>query len=225
MEVIYEDNHVLVLIKPYNVPSQADSSKDLDLLTMAKKYLVEKYHKPGDAYVGLVSRLDRPAGGLMVLAKTSKAAQRLTLSFAKHEITKIYLAVVQNNDLKEKDSFTDYLLKDPKTNTVKAFNKEVKGSKLAKLDYTILETKDDLSLVKINLHTGRPHQIRVQFASRGHYLYGDQRYNPKAHPGQQLALWSSYLSFTHPVTKEVLQFTSLPDTGIFKTFAYLKNPS
>ncbi len=225
MEVIYEDNQVIVVVKPYNVPSQADSSQDLDLLTMVKKYLIEKYHKPGDAYVGLVSRLDRPCGGLMVLAKTSKAAQRLTLSFSKHEISKVYLAVVQNNNLNNEASFTDYLLKDSKTNTVKAFKNEVKGAKLAKLDYTVLESKNDLSLVKINLHTGRPHQIRVQFASRGHYLYGDQRYNPKAHPGQQLALWSSYLSFTHPVTKELLEFTSLPHTGIFNTFDYLKNPS
>lgn len=205
MNVIYEDNHLLVVDKPVNVPMQEDDSKDKDLLNIAKEYIKNKYNKPGNVYLGLVHRLDRPVSGVCVFARTSKAASRLSSQVSNHtEFKKTYLAVVTDNGLKDTGEFKDYLLKDTKTNTVKV---DPKG-KLAVLDYEVLKRKDNLALVKINLHTGRSHQIRVQFASRNHALWGDQRYNKNAIKGEQIALHSHILSFKHPITNEVVTFTS-----------------
>lgn len=204
MKVIYEDNHLLVVEKPVNVPMQEDDSKDEDLLTMAKKYIKDKYNKPGEVYLGLVHRLDRPVGGVCVFARTSKAASRLSKQISDHTFKKQYLAVVEDNGLKDEDHLEDYLLKDHKTNIVKV---DPKG-KIAKLDYKVIKRKDNLALVSINLQTGRSHQIRVQFSSRNHPLWGDQRYNKKATPGQQIALYSHMISFNHPTTNEQLTFTS-----------------
>jgi len=181
---------------------QEDKSGDRDLVNTAKEYLKEKYHKPGNVYVGLVHRLDRMVGGVCVLAKTSKAASRLSESIRIHEFKKVYRALVLDNGLAEKDTFEDYLLKDKAKNMVYVDSK----GKYAKLDYHILEHRDNYCLVEINLHTGRSHQIRVQFASRGHALYGDQRYNKDAVVGQNIALWAYELSFKHPTTKEWLTF-------------------
>lgn len=204
MKVIYEDNHLLVVDKPINVPMQEDDSKDQDLLSCCKQYIKEKYNKPGNVYLGLVHRLDRPVSGVCVFARTSKAASRLTKQIQDHSFKKQYLAVVEDNGLKQTDHFEDYLLKDNKTNTVKVD----KNGKLAILDYEVLKRKDNLALVKIDLKTGRSHQIRVQFSSRNHSLWGDQRYNKKAVVGQQIALHSYMLSFIHPITNEPLTFTS-----------------
>jgi len=202
INVLYEDNHLLVIEKPVNIPMCEDSSRDLDLLTMGKQYLKEKYDKPGNVYLGLVHRLDRPVGGIVVFAKTSKAASRLSKQVQDKTFHKTYLAVVKDNGLKESDELKDYLLKDEKTNTVKV---DPKG-KLAILDYEVLKRKDNMALVKVNLKTGRSHQIRVQFSSRGHALYGDQRYNKEAKVGEQIALFASELEFEHPVTKELMHF-------------------
>lgn len=204
MKVIFEDNHLLVIEKPVNVPMQADSSKDEDLLTMAKAYIKKKYDKPGEVYLGLVHRLDRPVGGVCVFARTSKAAARLSKQIADHEFQKTYLAVVQDHGLSERGHFEDLLYKDPKTNMVKV---DPRGKK-ASLDYKVLKRKDDLALVEVDLHTGRSHQIRVQFSSRNHPLWSDQRYNKKAIKGQQIALWSHRICFKHPISKEELTFTS-----------------
>lgn len=214
LKVLYEDNHLLVIEKPINVPSQADDSKDKDVLTLAKEYIKDKYQKPGNVYLGLVHRLDRPVGGVMVFAKTSKAASRLSSQIQNHQFEKKYLAVCIDNGLKERDELKDYLLKDTKKNMVKV---DPKG-KLAILNYEVIARKDNLALVKIHLKTGRSHQIRVQFASRNHSLYGDQRYNPKPKKGAQLALWSNELSFIHPISGERIHFASLP----IKTEAFLK---
>ena len=203
MKIIYEDNHLLVVEKPINIPMQEDDSKDMDLLSMSKQYLKDKYQKPGNVYVGLIHRLDRPVSGVCVFSKTSKAASRLSKQVANHEFKKQYLAVVEDNGLKDKDHFEDYLLKDPKTNMVKVNPK----GKLAILDYEVLDRSNNLALVKIDLKTGRSHQIRVQFSSRNHFLYGDQRYNPKAKVGQQIALHAYNLKFKHPITNEELSFT------------------
>ncbi|MBQ6335577.1 MAG: RluA family pseudouridine synthase [Erysipelotrichaceae bacterium] len=203
MKVIYEDNHLLVVEKPINVPMQADSSKDEDLLNMAKAYIKEKYQKPGDVYLGLVHRLDRPVGGVCVFARTSKAASRLSTQIAQHSFKKQYLAVVEDNGLDQSGHFEDLLLKDGTTNTVRV---DPKGKK-AILDYEVLKRKDGLALVKVDLKTGRSHQIRVQFASRGFPLWGDQRYNKKAIAGQQIALWSHLIEFDHPTTKERMSFS------------------
>ncbi|MBR5341221.1 MAG: RluA family pseudouridine synthase [Erysipelotrichaceae bacterium] len=207
MKVIYEDNHLLVVEKPVNVPMQEDSSKDEDLLSLAKAYIKEKYQKPGDVYLGLVHRLDRPVGGVCVFARTSKAASRLSDQIRKNTFHKEYLAVVEDNGLKDSDRFEDRLLKDPKTNTVRV---DPKG-KEAILDYEVLKRKDNLALVKVDLQTGRPHQIRVQFSSRNHPLWGDQRYNKKAVIGQQIALWSHLIEFDHPTTGEKMTFISETD--------------
>ena len=206
LKVIYEDNHLLVIEKPVNIPMQEDASKDEDLLTMAKAYIKEKYSKPGDVYLGLVHRLDRPVGGVCVFARTSKAAGRLSRQIQDHTFRKQYLAVVEDNGLKDSGHFEDFLLKDEKTNTVRV---DPKGKK-AILDYEVLKRKDGLALVAVDLLTGRSHQIRVQFSSRNHPLWGDQRYNPNAKKGQQIALWSRRITFQHPVSKQLLSFESQP---------------
>ena len=203
--ILYEDNHLLVVIKPANIPVCKDSSNDEDLLSMLKKRLKIKYQKPGNVYLGLVHRLDRPVSGIMVFAKTSKAAERLAKQLTNKTFSKTYYAVVEGT-LKSEDTLKDYLAKDETTNT-SYVTTENKG-KLALLEYICLKSADNLSLVKINLLTGRHHQIRVQFASRNHPLYGDHKYNPKfiKDNKENIALIAKELSFYHPITKELLHF-------------------
>lgn len=216
MNVIYEDNHILVIEKPINVPMQEDESKDLDVIRFTKEYLRVKYNKPGNVYCGLVHRLDRPVGGVVVLAKTSKAASRLSDSVRTHKMTKKYCAVVVGKLPKEK-ILIDYLIKDEKTNTSRITSEKL--GKYSELTYKVLQSKDNQSLIQIDLKTGRSHQIRVQFASRQCPLFGDQRYNKDAKVGQQLALWATELSFPHPTTQEVLTFKSeLPNTEPWRQF-------
>ncbi|MBQ3295888.1 MAG: RluA family pseudouridine synthase [Erysipelotrichaceae bacterium] len=207
MKVIYEDNHLLVVDKPINIPMQEDSSKDEDLLSMAKAYIKEKCNKPGDVYLGLLHRLDRPVSGVCVFARTSKAAGRISKQISDHTFKKEYIAAVEDNGLKDHGHFEDYLLKDSRTNTVRV---DPKG-KIAILDYEVLERRDDLAIVRIMLKTGRSHQIRVQFSSRNHPLWGDQRYNKNAVKGQQIALHASRIEFRHPISNELLVFESRPD--------------
>ncbi len=210
INVIYEDNHVLVVEKPVNVPVQEDESKDEDLLTILKQYLKDKYQKPGNVYLGLVHRLDRPVGGVMVFAKTSKAASRLSKQVQDRTLDKIYRAVVLHTPKQPQDTFVDYLYKNKKTNRVQVVNKSHPEGKFAKLSFEQLATKNDLTLVQIQLETGRSHQIRVQFSSRNLPLWGDQRYNANAKVGQQIALWAYQLSFEHPTTKKQLTFVCNP---------------
>ena len=214
INVIYEDNHLLVVEKPINIPTQEDSSKDKDLLTMLKEYLKEKYNKPGNVYLGLVHRLDRPVGGIMVFAKTSKAASRLSESIRNKSFTKIYNAVCMN-DINSEGRLVDYLLKDEKNNIVKVD----KTGKEAILKYKKLDYKDNMSLVEISLETGRSHQIRVQMSNNGNPLYGDQKYNKNSKVGEQLALFSKRIEFNHPVTKELMTFElELPNRYPFSIF-------
>ena len=207
LNVLYEDNHIIVVVKPCNVLSQSDSTKDIDMLTMVKEYVKEKYNKPGNVYIGLVHRLDRPVGGVMAFARSSKAASRLSQMIKGKDFSKRYLAVVRGHLEKQEDELVDYLLKEDSGNTI-VTTKE-KG-KLSKLRYKVLEENksNNLSLVEIELLTGRHHQIRVQFASRGHSLYGDQRYGIQ--DNNQIALWAYKLEFMHPVKKELMSFTYLP---------------
>lgn len=216
INIIYEDNHLLVVEKPINVPVQADKSGDEDLLTMLKKYLKEKYNKPGDVYLGLVHRLDRPVGGVMVFAKTSKAASRLSKQVQKHEFKKIYMAVIEGK-VSESGTFKDKLKKDEKTNITRVSE----DGKEAELSYNLIGFVNNLSLVRISLKTGRSHQIRVQFASRKIPLYGDQKYNPNA-VKDQIALFASKLEFKHPITREVMSFElPLPERYPFTLFKAL----
>ncbi len=205
IKIIYEDNHLLVVEKPVNVPVQEDDSRDLDLLSILKNYIKKKYDKPGNVYLGLVHRLDRPVGGVMVFAKTSKAASRLSEQIRNHTFKKEYHAVVVGN-ISDNGNFVDKLIKDTKNNkvSVNPLGKE------AKLSYIKVNSSNNLSLVKINLETGRSHQIRVQFSYHGYPLYGDQKYNKNAHIGNQIALWATRIQFIHPVTKTLLDFSSNP---------------
>ena len=205
LNILYEDNHIIVVVKPYNVLSQGDSTKDASIMDDIKSYIKVKYNKPGNVYLGLVHRLDRPVGGVMVFARSSKAASRLCKSFNEHSITKKYLAIVNGKMEKSKDELVDYIDKDSNGN---AFISE--NGKKAILDYEVLQYDDkhNCSLVSIDLKTGRHHQIRIQFASRGHYLLGDQRYGKL--DNTQICLFAYYLSFTHPVSKEIMEFKYMP---------------
>lgn len=207
IHVLYEDNHVLCVEKPVNVPVNEDDSHDPDLLSMCKEYLKEKYNKPGNVYLGLVHRLDRPVGGVMVFAKTSKAASRLSEAVRTHAISKEYLAVLDGKLRKKSNTLTDYLIKDHRTNMVHTTDE--KHGKKSQLDYEVLAENDRHTLVHIHLKTGRSHQIRVQFASRNVPLVYDQRYNPHTGKGQ-IALFACRLSFPHPTTKETITVTCLP---------------
>ena len=211
LNVIYEDNHIIVVEKPVNIPSQSDKTGDIDLLSIVKQYIKEKYNKPGNVYVGLIHRLDRPVGGVMVFAKTSKAAARLSNQVREKQFQKTYLTIVNSKMEQEKGTLQDYLLKNEKTNMSKVVAEETKNSKLALLDYEVLKYNQEinLSVLKIHLHTGRHHQIRVQLSSRNHSIYGDQKYGGRGH-GKQIALWAYELKIYHPITNELMTFYSIP---------------
>ena len=204
IKVIYEDNHLLVVVKPINMPTQEDNSKDLDLLNALKKYIKEKYNKPGNVYLGLVHRLDRPVGGVMLFAKTSKAASRLSEQIRNKSIEKRYIALTHNHT-KEHEILKDKLLKNEKTNTSKIDEK----GKYAILEYNLIEYRNNMSLIDINLLTGRHHQIRVQLSHHGYPIYGDQRYGIDKE-GIQIHLWAYKLKFKHPVKDEIMEFTYYP---------------
>lgn len=201
INIIYEDNHLLVVEKPINIPVQADDSKDLDFLTMLKDFIKKRDNKPGNVYLGLIHRLDRPVGGIMVFAKTSKCASRLSEQIRTRKFKKNYYAVIEGK-IDTEGKFIDKLLKDTKRNIVRVDSR----GKISILNYKLIDYRDSLSLVKINLETGRSHQIRVQFSSRNYPLYGDQKYNKGAKVGEQIALFSNSITFNHPITKEEMTF-------------------
>lgn len=214
LNVIYEDNHVIVVVKPQGIPSQADKSGDKDMLMIVRDYLKEKYNKPGNVYVGLVHRLDRPTGGVMIFAKTSKAAERLHESMLNHELEKSYLTVVNGVPRQKRERLEDYLYKYEALNIVKVVPPVTKGSKKAVLEYHVLDTKEDCSLLWVKLETGRSHQIRVQMSNIGNPLLGDAKYGTlKSKNPYPLALWASELKFTHPTTKQRMVFRVYPDTA------------
>lgn len=212
LKVIFEDNHIIVVEKTPNIPSQSDKTGDIDMLTIVKQYIKEKYNKPGNVYLGLVHRLDRPVGGIMIFAKTSKSAGRLSEQVREKVFKKKYLAVVDGKVDKRSGSLEDYLYKDERNNMSKVVNKDKKNAKIAKLDYEVITYNEvkNLSLLKINLHTGRHHQIRVQLSNFGHSIFGDQKYGNRGQ-GKQIALWAYELTIKHPITKEEITFKDLPE--------------
>ena len=214
MKVIFEDNHIIVVEKTPNIPSQADKTEDVDMLTIVKDHIKQKYNKPGNVYLGLVHRLDRPVGGVMVFAKTSKAASRLSEEVRNKTFKKTYLAVVDGKIENNEGTLEDYLYKDERNNISKVVNKDKKNAKYACLDYKVLvyDEVKKLSLLKINLHTGRHHQIRVQLSNFGHSIFGDQKYGTRGE-GKQIALWAYELSIIHPTTKEEMTFKDLPESN------------
>lgn len=211
LNVLYEDNQIIVVVKPHNVPSQEDESGDLDLLSMVKSYVKEKYNKEGEAFIGLVHRLDRPTGGIMVFARNSKSAARLTKQFAEHTIKKTYFAVTMSQPKTKTGHLVNYLKKDEKENKVKIVTQSEYGAKKAELDYKVLETNGELSLLQVNPLTGRGHQIRVQLAGINCPLYGDNKYGKERSLTKKLGLWAGKLELIHPTTKEKMKFVCPPD--------------
>ena len=209
LEVLFEDNHVIVCYKPQGVLSQADNTGDIDMLTLIKDYLRKKYNKQGNIFVGLVHRLDRMTSGVMVFAKTSKAAMRLSNDIVNGQFHKEYIAVCENF---EETELVDYLEKDEKLN--KSFIS--KNGKEARLKYKVVTNKNGKSLVKVKLITGRHHQIRVQMSNIGHPLYGDIKYGSKHK--ENLALQAYKLSFYQPVSRELLTFSKVSYNGVFAIF-------
>lgn len=223
MNVLYEDNHVIAVVKPYNIPVQADESGDPDLLSMVKAYLKQKYNKPGAVFLGLVHRLDRPTGGVMLFARTSKAASRLSLEIREGRMKKEYFAVLQSAPPKKEGILTGYLKKDPRTHSSYLVSPNEPQAKYAELAYRVVGQKSGLTLVKVDLKTGRHHQIRVQFASIGCPLYGDMRYGNSAQK-RQLALWCSRLIVKHPTKAENLDISAIPTNHPFCLFETAEVP-
>lgn len=217
LNILYEDNHIIVVIKPKNILSQSDITNKPDMLTILKEYIKNKYNKPGNVYLGLVHRLDKATSGIMVFARTSKAAARLSNQIKNKEFKKSYLAVIHGN-IKEKDSLVDYL---EKINNISIISNKENG-KYALLSYEKIAylKKEDLSLLKIDLKTGRNHQIRLQFKSRNYPLYGDNKYGNDNH--KNLGLYAYKLEFIHPTTKEKLCFINYPDYIPFTMFQEIK---
>lgn len=210
LTVLHEDNHIIVVMKPQGIPSCGDESGDDNMLEQVRRYVKEKYEKPGNVYIGLVHRLDRPTGGVMVFAKTSKAASRLAEQMRGGDFEKKYLAVLVGTPKEPKGTLVNYLKKNPVNNMVYICTQTTDGAKMASLEYSVLEEKGGLCLADIKLHTGRTHQIRVQMAGISHPVYGDMRYGGENAKKGNLALWAYSLAFTHPVTKERLRFMLEP---------------
>jgi 23S rRNA pseudouridine1911/1915/1917 synthase len=218
-KVIYEDNHLLIVEKPPNMLTQGDATGDDCLLDHMKRYVKRKYEKPGAVYLGCVHRLDRPVGGLVALARTGKAAARLSEQLRTHAMGREYLAVVRGADIAETGTLTDWLLKDENSGNVTRVPADTPGAQEATLAWTRLmaDAAADRALLAIRLQTGRKHQIRVQLAGAGHAIVQDLRYGAGA-PGEPIALWGALLSLTHPTKQERMTFVSFPQGTAFSPF-------
>ena len=210
LKILHEDNHIIVVLKPQGVPSCGDESGDGNMLDAVKEYIRTAYGKPGNVYVGLVHRLDRPTGGVMVFAKTSKAAARLSEQMRSGDFEKKYLAVLSAVPKEPQGKLVNYLKKNAVNNMVYLCPPTTEGAKMASLEYRVAEEKGGCALAEIKLHTGRSHQIRVQMAGIGCPVFGDMRYGGERAKKGNLALWAYSLTFTHPVTKERLRFMAEP---------------
>ena len=219
VKIIYEDNHIIVAIKPAGVLSQSDGSNAPDMLTILKAYIKEKYQKPGEVFLGLVHRLDRPVSGVMVFARTSKAASRLSEQIRSRKVDKIYRCVV-TGVLEGEGRLENYISKDELSNTVTVSDFEKPGFKASYLDYRAVSSKDGMTLAEVRLGTGRSHQIRAQMAHSGHPIIGDQKYGKKDNRTKDIALEAYKLSFEHPVKREFITFEApVPGTFPWSLFA------
>lgn len=207
--IVYEDHHLLIIDKPHEVLSQEDSTGDPDVLSLCKSYLKRELDKNGGVYLGLIHRLDRPTGGLMVLAKTSKAAKRLSKQFRDRTVQKVYYAVVQG-DPPENRVLIHHLSKNRDTNIVESVPPGDPEGKRAELSFRMLERSEEMRLLAVHLHTGRPHQIRVQLAAEGYPIWGDYKYGLQQPDGRTMALRSVEIRFIHPVRQEEMNFKLLP---------------
>lgn len=209
LQVIYEDNHIIVINKRVGDIVQGDKTGDKPLSEIVKEYLKEKYNKPGAVYLGVVHRLDRPTSGLVLFAKTSKALTRLNEAFKNRDTQKTYWAIVKENLPEKQNTLIHYLVRNPKNNTSKAHNKEVKDSKKSSLSYTTLSKLKNYTALEIDLHTGRHHQIRSQFSAIGFPIKGDLKYGfDRSNPDGGIHLHARKLTLEHPVTKEKMTFVA-----------------
>ncbi len=206
LQILHEDNHIIAINKRVGDIVQGDKTGDIPLSEVVKEYIKEKYKKPGEVFLGVVHRLDRPTTGIVVFARTSKALTRLNEMFSNRETQKTYWAIVKNKPEKEQDTLVHFLKRNEKNNTSKAHIKEVEASKKAILDYTLLKQLDNYSALEINLHTGRHHQIRAQLAAIGSPIKGDLKYGfERSNTDGGIHLHSRKLNFIHPVTKVTIE--------------------
>jgi len=222
LNVLYEDNHIIVVNKQSGEIVQGDKTGDTPLSDIVKTYLKEKYNKPGNVFLGVVHRLDRPVSGVVLFAKTSKALPRLNKLFAEHEkVKKTYWAIVGNKPPQESGTLTHWLTRNEKTNTAKAYDREVPNSKKAILDYRLIAASQRYFLLEIQLHTGRHHQIRCQLAKIGFPIKGDLKYGaPRSNPDGSICLHARHLELEHPVTHEILSITApVPQDALWQAFA------
>ena len=220
LDVLYEDNHLLVVNKPAGLLVQGDATGDKTLPDLAKEYLRKKYDKPGNIFMGVVHRLDRPVSGVVVLAKTSKAQSRMNELFRSNKTRKTYLALSLKKPPQTEDHLVHWLVKDPARNITKAFATEKTGSQRAELSYKLLMHRESYFLIQVNPVTGRPHQIRVQLSSQKCPIVGDVKYGaPALLPDKRIALHAYQLEFEHPVQKTpVVVKAPLPDAAPWKIF-------
>jgi 23S rRNA pseudouridine1911/1915/1917 synthase len=221
LKVLYEDNHIIVVNKQSGEIVQGDKTGDTPLSDIVKAWLKEKYNKPGNVFLGVVHRLDRPVSGIVLFAKTSKALPRLNKLFAEHEkVRKTYWAIVANKPPQESGTLTHWLTRNEKTNTAKAYDHEVPNSKKAVLDYQLIAASDRYYLLEIQLHTGRHHQIRCQLAKIGCPIKGDLKYGaPRSNPDGSICLHARHLELEHPVSHEIISITApVPQDTLWQAF-------
>jgi 23S rRNA pseudouridine1911/1915/1917 synthase len=221
--VLYEDNHLLVVNKSSGILSQRDATGDESLVELCKSYIGKKFNKPGAVFLGLVHRLDRPVTGVVVLARTSKALERMNALFRNKETKKTYWAIVKNKPKSNQETLKHWLLKDEKKNRTAAFKKETEGAQYAELDYRVISSEAGHWLLEVSPVTGRPHQIRVQLASMGCPIKGDLKYGDgEANEDGSICLHAKQLSFEHPIRKVPLTIKApLPGMGLWKYFLKL----
>ena len=221
MEVVYEDNHIIIVNKQSGEIVQGDKTGDRPLSDIVKDYIKEKYQKPGAVFLGVVHRLDRPVSGLVVFARTSKALTRLNKMFAEGEVHKTYWALVKNAPQKTEDTLTHWLVRNEKQNKSYAYATEKPNAKKAILKYRLIGKSDNYSLLEVQLMTGRHHQIRCQLAAMGCTIKGDLKYGaPRSNPDGSISLQSHRVEFIHPVSKERITVEApLPDDPLWQAFA------
>lgn len=224
LDVVYEDNHLLVINKPAGVLVQGDVTKDKPLVEYAKDYIKDKYNKPGAVFLGVVHRIDRPVSGLVVFARTSKALERMNKLFADKKIQKTYWAITRQKTRPESGKLIHWLIKDPEKNVTRAYDEPIDGAKRAELNYRYLGTLNRHHLIEVKPLTGRPHQIRVQLASIGCPIRGDIKYGFKQpNPDGSIHLHARKLYFNHPVKKEPMELVAgVPETDFWEQFLNLE---
>lgn len=225
LEVIHEDNHLLVVHKPAGVLVQGDATGDITLADICKDYIKRKYDKPGNVYIGVVHRLDRPVSGVMVFAKTSKSLTRLNKLFMERKVNKTYWAIVRNRPPEMEDTLVHWLVKDKTRNVTSAYTRKKPGSQESSLTYKVINSVQKKHLLAVEPHTGRSHQIRVQLAKVGCPIIGDLRYgNPPANEDASICLHARAIAFEHPVTREQVQYVAhVPDMVMWNEFRKIRH--